>query len=147
FSNDRYLADNYQGKDRLLALALLNQEFRLLEPILTQVRYPPEMVTTNNPEVQAAVLRTPKAVLVLPIASGGGAQYCPGQAANAELHVVVPVMNTATAWEISPGRIRSYPVQRVQGGCLVKLRNFSLTTALLFTSDLGRQGLVVQLQE
>jgi hypothetical protein len=147
FWSDRYLADSHQGRDRLLALALLNQELRLLEPILTQATRPPEIIPTSHAAVQAAIIRTPKAVLVLPLCIGPGAQFCPGQSALAELHVVVPVMNTATAWEISPGRIRSYPVQRVQGGSLVKLRDFSLTAALLFTSDLGPQGLVVQLQE
>jgi hypothetical protein len=147
FWSDRYLADSHQGRDRLLALALLNQELRLLEPILTRALEAPEILPTNHGDVQAAVIRTPKAVLVLPIWSGSGAQYCPGQSALGELHVTVPVMNTATAWEISPGRIRSYPVQRIQGGSQVKLHNFSLTSALLFTSDLSRQGLVVQLQE
>ena len=32
--SDRFLADSHMGRDRLLALALLNQEFRMLEPLL-----------------------------------------------------------------------------------------------------------------
>jgi hypothetical protein len=86
-------------------------------------------------------------VLVLPIWIGPGSQYVPGQAAAAELSLTVPVPITSTAWEISPGRIQSYPIERVQGGCQVNLRNFSLTSALLFTSDLGGKGLVVTLQD
>jgi hypothetical protein len=148
FWSDRYLADSHQGRDRLLAMALLNQELRLLEPILTQALRAPEMFPSSHPDVQVAVIRTPRAVLALPICTGSGAQFCPGQSALPELHITVPVGDTVTAWEISPGRIRSYPMQRVLGGMQVKLRNFSLTSAVLFTSDLSnRQGLIAQLQE
>ena len=34
FWSDRFLADSHQGRDRLLTLALLNQELRMLEPLL-----------------------------------------------------------------------------------------------------------------
>ena len=35
--SDRFLADSHQGTDRLLELALLNQELRMLEPLLLDV--------------------------------------------------------------------------------------------------------------
>src|SRR5205807_7224192 len=43
FWSDRYLADSHQGRDRLLSMALLNQELRLLEPILVQATQDPDL--------------------------------------------------------------------------------------------------------
>lgn len=147
FWSDRYLADSHQGRDRLLALALLNQELRLLEPMLTQATSEVEWISTSRPEVMAAVFRSPQGALVLPIWVGPGSQFVPGQAATTELVITIPVAITSTAWEVTPGRIRSLPIKRIQGGSEVRLRNFSLTSAVLFASDLGPRGLIVQMQE
>jgi hypothetical protein len=84
---------------------------------------------------------------VLPVWVGPGSQFVPGQGTAVELVLTVPVAVTSTAWEVSPGRIQSLKIKRVQGGCQVSVRNFSLTAAVLFASDLGPRGLVVQLQE
>src|SRR5262249_32094484 len=35
FWSDRFLANSHQGRDRLLMMALLNQEMEMLEPLLT----------------------------------------------------------------------------------------------------------------
>ena len=100
------------------------------------------------PEVKAAVLRTPQGVLVLPMWLGSGSQFVPGQAAAAELSSPCPVADHLDR----RGRCRRaassrYPIKRVQGGCEVTLHNFSLTSALLFTSDLGRTAWWCQLQD
>ncbi len=148
FWSDRYLADSHAGRDRLLAMALLNQELRMLEPVLVQANGPPEWIPTKNGNVNAAVFRTPAGMLVLPIWVGPGSQYVPAQGASADLTLVVPgVPITATAWEVSPGRLQSYPMRREAGGVQISLHNFSLTSALLLTSDLGPTGMVVRLQD
>ncbi|MFO0844120.1 MAG: hypothetical protein U0797_17250 [Gemmataceae bacterium] len=147
FWSDRFLADSHQGKDRLLAMALLNLELTMIERLLVSASGAPEVINTSRPEVIAAVFRGPEGVLALPVWVGPGSQYVPGQAASAELSLTVPgVPVTATAWEVSPGRIQSYPIHRDLGGSTVKLRNFSLTSAVLFTSDLSPTGPVVWLQ-
>jgi hypothetical protein len=146
FWSDSFLADSHTGRDRLLALALLNQELQMLEPLLVKAKEP-EWVPTSHPEVMAAVLRTEGAVLVLPVWAGSGSQYVPGQGALMELTVNVPaVPDTAVAWEVSPARVQSLKTQRVTGFTQVKIHNFSLTAAVVFTSDLGPSGLVVDLQ-
>jgi hypothetical protein len=143
FWSDKSLADPHAGRDRLLALARLNQELRLLEPILVEAKEP-EWINTNDPNFLAVVLRTRKAVLVLPIWMGKGAQFVPGQGANIDLRMTVPqIPRSFQAWEISPGRIRSYPSERIIGGTEVRVRNFGLTGAVLFTADLA---LVARLQ-
>ncbi len=148
FWSDRFLADSHAGRDRLLGLALLNQELQMLEPLLVKATREPIWVPTSQPEVSAAIIHLPGAVLVLPIWIGGGAQYVPPQAAVAELLVTVPaVPDSAQAWEVSPGRVQSYRVERVLGGMRLRLHNFSLTSAVVFTSDLEPTGLVVRLQD
>jgi hypothetical protein len=149
FWSDRFLADSHQGRDRLLVLALLNQELRLLE--LLGVTQPPrseDWIATSVPEVKAVVLRGERGVLVLPIWLGKGSQYVPGQAAASNLSLVVPQVPLGTqAWEISPAEVRSLRTERVVGGTKVTLPEFGLTAAVVFTADNGPNGLLVGLQE
>jgi hypothetical protein len=150
FWSDRFLADSHTGRDRLLGLALLNQELQMLEPLLLDAdpNKEPEWINTYAAGVQAAVLRGPKGVLVLPIWLGEGGQYVAGQGAAQAVKMVIPLVPiTAQAWEISPGGIRAYQTKRVLGGTEVTIRNFSLTSAILFTSDLSPTGIVVRLQD
>ena len=71
FWSDKFLADSHGGRDRLLALALLNQELQLLEPILVETEEP-TWVDTSLPDVKAAILRSDKGILVLPMWMGKG---------------------------------------------------------------------------
>ncbi len=145
--SDRFLADSHAGRDRLLALARLNQEFRMLEPLLVAAKEP-QWIETSHPSVMAAVMRTDKAVLVLPIWMGAGSQYVPSQGHVSMLKLKVPLVpENYVAWEVSPGRLCSYRTMPVLGGREIILKDFSLTSAIVFTGDLGPTGLVVRLQE
>lgn len=148
FWSDRFLADSHTGRDRLLALGLLNMELQMLEPLLVGQKDAPEWIDTSHKEIKAAVLRTDKGTLVLPIWMGNGAQFVPGHAAVPSLSITVPrVQANCQAWEVSPGRLRSYRCERVLGGTNVTLHDFNLTAALVFTSDLSQTGLIVRFQE
>jgi hypothetical protein len=147
FWSDRALADSQNGRDRLLALAVLNQEFQMLEPLLVAAKEPTWIKTSHN-YVMAAVMRTEKAVLALPVWVGPDSQFVPSQGAVAELDLTVPMVPAnSQAWQVSPGLVRTYPCERVMGGVKVTLHDFDLTSAVVFTSDLGRDGLVVRFQE
>jgi hypothetical protein len=152
--SDRFLADSHMGRDRLLTLALLNQEFRLLEPLLVSVNSEPQWITAQGPmgqplpSVQAAVLRCDKAVLVLPIWMGLGSQYVPPQGYLSQVKLKVMVPENYTAWEVSPGCFRSHASKPVLGGREITLQEFNLTSAIVFTADiLGRGSLVPRFQE
>jgi hypothetical protein len=148
FWSDRFLADSHQGRDRLLAVALLNLEVQMLEPLLLSVVEPPGWIETSVPEVKAAVLRSEKGVLVLPMWLGKGAQFVPGQSAAVNLTLVVPQVPVGTqAWEVSPGEVRSLRTERVVGGTRVTIPEFGLTAAVVFTADNGPNGLVVSFQD
>jgi hypothetical protein len=120
----------------------------MLEPLLV-AGGEPKWIDTANPDVKAAVIRTEKAVLVLPVWMGVGSQYVPGQAAVAELKILVPqVPPGMQPWEVSPGYVRSLRWERTTGGVEVRLPEFSLTGAIVFTSDPGNPaGLVPRFQE
>jgi hypothetical protein len=148
FWSDRFLADSHQGRDRLLEMALLNQELRMLEPLLVAVDEEPAFIPTSEPNVQAAVLRSPRGVLVLPMWLGGGGQFVPGQCATAKLTLVVPqVPVTAQAWEVTPSQVRCLQQERVIGGTKITIPEFGMTSAVVFTSDNGPQGIVVRFQQ
>lgn len=147
FWSDRFLADSHQGRDRLLALALLNQELQLLEPLIVNAE-DPFWIDTSLPDVKAAVLRSEKGILVLPIWMGKGTQFVPPQGGATELTFVVPQAPTgAQVWEITAGQVRSIPWSRVVGGTQISLKEFSLATAVVLTSDLSPTGLVVGWQD
>jgi hypothetical protein len=147
FWSDRFLADSHQGRDRLLALALLNLELQMLEPLLVTA-LPPRWIDTSKPEVKAAVMRTDRGTLVLPMWLGKGAQFVPGQSATNKLTMVVPEVPVGTqAWEVSPAEVRSLPSQRLVGGTEITLPEFGLTSAIVFTSDNSPAGIIVRLQE
>ncbi|HZT82133.1 MAG TPA: hypothetical protein VFA26_18040 [Gemmataceae bacterium] len=146
FWSDRFLADSHQGRDRLLAMALLNQELYMLEPLLVAA-HTFSWIDTGLPQVKAAVLRGDRGILVLPMWVGGGAQFVPGQAAAANLPVRVPgVAPSMQAWEVTPGDVRSLPVRRMPGGSEVIVPEFGLTAAIVFTTDTSQTGLVVHFQ-
>jgi hypothetical protein len=145
FWSDRFLADSHQGRDRLQVLALLNQELEMLEPLLLAVDDPPVWIDTSVPEVKAAVLRSSRGVLVLPMWLGRGAQFVPGQSASVKLEITVPQVPIGTqVWEVSPGEVRSLRAERVLGGSKIIIPEFGLTTAVVFTAD---NPLVIRFQE
>jgi hypothetical protein len=135
--SDRFLADSHQGRDRLLTVALLNQELEFLEPMVNTADGTPQWIDTNDPNVKAAVLRTQRGVLVLPMWLGAGSQFVPGQAATGKLKLIVPqIPPSFQAWEVTPGEVRNLKAERAASGMSVTLPDFGLTTAVVFTSDL-----------
>jgi hypothetical protein len=147
FWSDRFLANTHQGRDRLLEVALLNQELQMLEPFLVtaqSVRW----IDTSLPEVKAALLRTDHGLLVLPIWLGNGSQFVPDQLAAAKLSIIVPEVPASNQpWRLSPAEVKSLEYERVLGGTKVTLGEFGLTAAILFTSENHPTGILVRLQD
>lgn len=143
--SDRFLADSHSGRDRLLECALLNQELEMIEPLLSAVDDTPQWIPTSHPDVKAAVLRTAKGILVMPMWQGKASQFVPGQAAVHKLSMVVPqIPGSMQAWEVLPGEVRGLRIDRVVGGTRVLLPEFGLTSNIIFTSD---ANMVVRFQE
>jgi hypothetical protein len=146
--SDRFLADSHTGQDRLLTLALLNKELKMIERLLLTSQ-PPEWIDTSNGEVKAAVFRPlPEVgcgVLILPVLLGGGAQFVPGQGAMNNLSLTLPLPQYLQVWQVSPGVVRPVDgLQRVPGGMQITLKEFDLTAAIVCTSDVN---VLVELQK
>jgi len=145
--SDRFLANSHQGRDRLLEMALLNQELQMLEPLLVAAE-PPRWIDTSIAEVKAAVMRTEFGILVLPMWLGKGAQFVPGQSAAGKLTLTVPEVPSGTEpWQISPVEVRSLQFTRALGGTQITVPEFGLTTAILFTSYNNPTGIIVRFQK
>ncbi len=101
---------------RVKQLELLNYELELIEPWIAGGTLTTSVTSTDH-EIQAAVLQASGAYMVLPVWSGKGAQYVPGQSiATAEISFVVPgVPETMSAYEVWPGGMRLLRSHRVTG--------------------------------
>ena len=136
FWSDDYLADSHHGRDRLQALALINREIVMLEPLLLTLAEPPQWIDTDHPNIKGSVMRCAQGTLVLLMWIGDGAQHVPGQAASRAVSVLVPQAPEATqAWQVTPGSVRTLRCVREVGGLRVTIPHFDLTTAIVFTSD------------
>lgn len=148
YYSDRALSDVQQGRDRLLQIALVNQELSLIEPLLVTAGEAPVWLDTSLPQVKAALFRCERGVLVMPIWLGDGTQYVPEQGASSRLVMTIPQVPAGTqAWEVSPGEVRSLVVQRVVGGTQVTLPEFDHAAAVVFTADTSPTGLIVRWQD
>ncbi len=122
---------------RAAQLELLNYELELIEPWIAGGTLTTSVTSTDR-EIQAAVLQTGGAYMVLPVWSGKGAQYVPGQTtATAEISFVVPgVPDTMSAYEVWPGGMRLLRSHRGTGGLLVSVDDFGITSLILLAQDL-----------
>lgn len=87
-------------------------------------------------ELEAAVFRTEKATLLLPIWYENDAQFVPGQLAAPGATIdVSSVPDTASAWEVTTTSISSLRSEPIPGGRRVTLPTFDTTAAIVVTSD------------
>src|SRR5262245_13479621 len=145
FWSDRFLADSHHGRDRLQGMALLNAEIDMLSPLLLAAHDTTETqwLNTNNPHVKAALMRTERGAVLLPIWMGPGMQFVPDQGALDELKLVVPLVpDGADPYRLSPAGVESlvHKAKKVVGGTELRIPEFDLVTPIVFTSD--RPGLL-----
>jgi hypothetical protein len=98
-----------------------------------------DMVTTiedRQREVLGALWRTERARLLVPVRSGPGDQFVPGQSAADSVSLVVPgVPESDKAFRLAPGALEPLRPERVTGGTRVTLEEFGLTSLVLFTGQ------------
>ncbi|MFH1920570.1 MAG: hypothetical protein ABIP48_11870 [Planctomycetota bacterium] len=128
-------APDVETRNRAMALELLNLELGLIEPWLAAG----DFVTTikgSEPEVIGGVLRSDRARLLVPIWSGKGAQFVPGQSAGNRISLLVPgVPEEYRAYLVAPGSLEPLDRKRETGGVRVTLDEFGLTSLVLLTGE------------
>ena len=147
--SDEFLANTHHGRDRLLELAMLNTEIEMLKPVLFSASEPAKWLPTSDGNVQAALIRGSKEILVLPVWLGGGTQFTPPRAALPALTITVPLVpDAAIPWLVSPAGVTELKGwKRVAGGTRITIPEFDLTAAVVFTSDLQLDGKIVRWQD
>ena len=151
------------GRPLLIEMALLNEEIDLCESILANSNdpiplydtyrpdpsnLPPPGSTPNqriqvekeydpHPSIRVAVLgtRDKRGALLLVADTAAAQQYQPPQMAMNDLKVVVPGLESAQAFEISPGGVRVLERDRVPGGVRISVSDFGVTSLILVTTD------------
>lgn len=134
-SDSRLDLQDADTRSRAMALELLNLELDLVEPWAAAGQFV-AAVPGSLPEVVAAMLRTERARLLVPIWSARGAQFVSGQAAAHGVSFVVPgVPESNRAYELTPGGLRPIHHRQATGGMSVTLDEFGLTSLVLLTQD------------
>ncbi len=120
---------------RAATLQLLNLELELVDPWTSSGTFVARVPGTDK-DVSAALLQIDRGHLLLPMWTGEGAQYVPGQSSGLSVSFVVPgVPESVDVLEITPGGLRPLTRRRVAGGLKVTLDEFSVTSLVLLTQD------------
>jgi len=133
-------AHSLEGTDpatiaRAAAVELVNLELELARPWVAAGKLV-GTIRSDHPDVSAAVFQYHRTRLLVPLWTGPGAQYVPGQATERQLTFVVPgVPESNRAYEITPGGLRPIKPERDTGGEKVVLNDFSLCSMVLFAGD------------
>lgn len=174
--------DSPAARERMLAMTQLNLEADLFEHWLTSASVPtrvtfnvdaprsnvrnqnvranpqngPARSTSRGPqkELEAAMFRSERGALLLPMWLDDQAQFVPGPMAARNVTIIVPGGGeTAAAWEITTtGQLRHLDREPAAGGVLIKLPRFDQTAAILVTpnhsvvEELNQKILTVQEQ-
>lgn len=120
---------------RAAALELANRELAFIEPFLSGGQFV-GMVESSRPEITAALFRTDRARLLIPLWIGPGSQLVPGQSAAQEVAFVVPgVPDAYSAYLLLPGNMAPVQAQRVAGGMRVRMTECGPASLVVLTQD------------
>jgi hypothetical protein len=157
FWSDRSLSTAAGGADRLQGAALLNAELEMLGPLLISAGVSGntvDTVKTSHPHVKGYLLNAnagrQKGLVLLLVWAGPGDQYVPAQGAVAGLKVWVPTVSDGyDPWLVTPAGVEclKHEMRRVPGGVELTVPEFDTALPVVFTDDVGPNGLVVWWQD
>jgi len=135
-SHSSLTEDHPVDAQRRAALALINRRMELIEPWIaagTSV----DGVTSSDPNVHVAMLRTPTAHLLIAVRTGASDQFVAGPIPNRKVTVQVRgVPQAAEAYRIGDTRLHSIPYRRGLGEMQVTLEEQEHVSFVVFTQDL-----------
>lgn len=120
---------------RAATLHQLNLELELIDVWASAGNFVAN-VPGSEPDLSAALFQIDRGHLLLPMWSGKGAQYVPGQSTGVNVSFIVPgIPEAVDVYEIAPGGLRPLVRKRVAGGMKVTLDELNLTSLILLTQD------------
>lgn len=157
FWSDRAFAEPNGGTGRLNGAALLNAELDLLGPLLISAGVGGNLVQalpTTHPNVTAYLMNatagSQKGLLLLPVWAAPGDQFVPSQATVNGLKVKVPaVPDGYDPWLVTPAGVEclKHELRPVPGGVELTVPEFDTAAPIVFTDDVGANGLVAWWQD
>ncbi len=154
------------ARERRVAIALLNAQIDLLEPLLAtgkvvdnipvsilsdkqsrgqqagsrlipSLRRPRQPRQIEHPEIRAAVIESSYGLLVIPNWYQAGAQFQPGDMSAREVSFVVRGVEHARAWEVSTTNVRPLDInQPLPGGTEFRLPLMDQVAFVVISNDL-----------
>lgn len=88
--------------------------------------------------IKAATFHSPdkRTYLLLVTDMFGGSQWQPQQSSVSDMRIIVPALEGAQGFEISPGGVRKLQSTRKPGGIQIALPDFGVTSMIVVTTDL-----------
>ena len=115
-------------------------------PRTTSDRLEPQKLVPQNdrlssdfggaPRIEATLIRSDRAQLLLPVWYDPQANYVPGAMSAPAATLIVPgVSEAAAAWRVTPTGISNITREPATGGIRIVIKEFNQTAAILITSD------------
>lgn len=128
-------AESESARYRARLLNLVNLELQLLDP-WTSAGHAATPGRSSDPSVTTVVIQANRSRILLPIRSGGGAQYVEAVVNDQPISFVVPgVSSTNQAYQFSALGLRKLSSRRVAGGLSVSVHDPTAGSVVLMTND------------
>lgn len=134
-SASRLDAQDEATRSRAAALELINSQLEIIAPWTNGGTVGADAMTTD-PSVKATVLRTNRALLVVPRKVAANLSAEKSEPSDGEIAMIVPGAPEASeVFELSPTGIRPLRHRRVNGGTRVTLDQLDSSTMVMMTQD------------
>lgn len=133
-SNTPLTGTDHETQYRVCALELINLELILIDSWFASGRAE-EIIESESESISAAILRTEKTSLLLPLSAETGNQLVFGQAAANDRSFVVPVRDGYSADLLLPGNLRKVPSHRRAGGVRLDLDEISMNSLVFLAQS------------
>jgi len=134
-SRSRLDANDPATQLRAIALELINLELFAIEPWAAAGAFR-TTATCSDPAIQASVLETERAQLLIATRYAAGSQYAVVPSSRGRITFVIPgVPQSYEAYQLTPTGLRPLRRERVTGGVRITIDGFAMTSLIVLTEN------------
>ncbi|MDO4587148.1 MAG: hypothetical protein Q4C95_07615 [Planctomycetia bacterium] len=123
---------DHETQYRAAALELLNLELCLVNWWFAGGSFE-QLISSNHSTLSAVVLRTDRAILLMPISTEFNNQYLFGQGSENKVKLIAPAQEGYSAELLVPGVLGKVPSERRAGGVHIKLEEMGMSSLIFLT--------------